>query len=138
MSQNQESIIIKALKNPTGAIRRVQNNFKDYWEEARHALSPRPALSTIINQKEIRIVGLRRSGNHAVTNWIKKQQVGSINYLNNIPCNKNPYQHFYERHLIYNKYPKAISSLKYDRTAWSRGFFRQYQTRKNFERSSKS
>lgn len=112
MSQNPKNIIIKAITNPQGAINRVQNNIKDYLEESRHILSLRPSASTLINQKEIRIVGLMRTGNHAITNWIRKQQRGSINYLNNIPCDKNPYQHFYERHLTYNKYPRTIRKLK--------------------------
>jgi hypothetical protein len=50
----------------------------------------------IINQKEIRVIGLRRSGNHAIINWICKQSTGAIKHLNNVPVNYNPYRFLYE------------------------------------------
>ena len=43
-----------------------------------------------INQKEIRIVGLRRSGNHAVISWIYKNTTGGYLFLNNCVPRKNP------------------------------------------------
>lgn len=50
----------------------------------------------IVNQKEIRVIGLRRSGNHAIINWIEKQQPGMVVHLNNIRVNENPYLCLYE------------------------------------------
>ncbi len=58
----------------------------------------RPA--TIINDSEIRLIGLQRTGNHGITNWIMKQY-GEVNiaYLNSVkPC-YNPYR------LYYNNFP---------------------------------
>ena len=110
MPGEEKSILVKALTNPLGAWRRGRNELQDYLEEMDLSLSD--SRSTIINQKEIRIVGLMRSGNHAITNWIRQQQPGKTQYLNNIPCGKNPYQHFYEKHLEYNKHPKTIRKLK--------------------------
>lgn len=121
----REPRIVKAIKNPAYALRRVNGELKDlteYLVNVLKSLSPGPSPSEIINQKEIRIVGLRRSGNHAITNWLEKQERGSIGYINNAPCDKNPYQHFYERHLSYNKYPKKIRQLKLQ----SRGKFTKY------------
>ena len=109
---SQKPLIVKAIKNPTGALRKLRDDLTDYLEEVVKTLSPRPSPSEIINQKEIRIVGLRRTGNHAITNWIKKQERGKIGYINNAPCEKNPYLHFYERHLSYKKYPQKIRNLK--------------------------
>ena len=43
-----------------------------------------------VNAKEIRIVGLRRTGNHALINWIQKQAAGSL-FLNDLRVDCNPY-----------------------------------------------
>ena len=52
----------------------------------------------IINQKEFRVAGLRRTGNHAVIGWIEEQHklVGTTFHLNNVPINANPYRHKYQ------------------------------------------
>ena len=50
----------------------------------------------LINQNEIRIFGLRRSGNHAMSNWIVKQAKGNVFYINNVGANENPYREKYE------------------------------------------
>ena len=49
----------------------------------------------IVNQKEIRVAGLRRTGNHAIVSWIQEQQkiMGSILHLNNVKINENPYRY---------------------------------------------
>lgn len=51
--------------------------------------------SNIVNQKEFRVAGLRRTGNHAVIGWIEEQHklVGTTFHLNNVPINANPYRH---------------------------------------------
>lgn len=46
-----------------------------------------------INQIEIRAVGLRRTGNHAVLNWIVSQQAGEVFHLNNVAAGQNPYRY---------------------------------------------
>ena len=45
-----------------------------------------------INQKEIRVIGLRRTGNHAVINWIISQQAGKSFHINNVAVGTNPYR----------------------------------------------
>ncbi|MEA5553169.1 hypothetical protein VB713_19695 [Anabaena cylindrica UHCC 0172] len=57
-------------------------------------------LSQVVNEKEIRIVGLRRTGNHAIINWIRKQSTGKVMHLNNILVTENPYR------FLYHHYPK--------------------------------
>jgi len=52
----------------------------------------------IVNQKEIRVVGLKRSGNHAIINWIRKQHHGEVWHLNKIPVKRNPYRFLYEHY----------------------------------------
>ena len=51
--------------------------------------------SEIINQQDIRIAGLRRTGNHAIISWIQEQQKlqGSVLHLNNLKVDCNPYRH---------------------------------------------
>jgi hypothetical protein len=50
----------------------------------------------IVNEKEMRVVGMRRSGNHAIINWIWKQQGDGVMHLNNLPVRYNPYRFLYE------------------------------------------
>ena len=68
----------------------------------------------IVNEKEIRIVGLRRTGNHGIINWIKKQHAGQVWHLNNITTERNPYRvlylHYKKEHL--NREAKGDSVKK--------------------------
>jgi hypothetical protein len=50
--------------------------------------------SQIVNQKEIRVAGLRRTGNHAILSWIQEQQklMGTVLHLNNLKVDENPYR----------------------------------------------
>lgn len=47
----------------------------------------------VVNCTEIRAVGLRRTGNHAVLNWIASQQAGAFFHLNNVAAGTNPYRY---------------------------------------------
>ena len=47
----------------------------------------------IVNQKDLRVVGMRRTGNHALLRWIEQQQPGVTRHLNNVAAGKNPYRH---------------------------------------------
>ncbi len=48
-------------------------------------------MEKIINKKEIRVVGLQRSGNHAVINWILSQETGRKCFLNYVDPKSNPF-----------------------------------------------
>ncbi|MDY6784670.1 MAG: hypothetical protein SW833_19350 [Cyanobacteriota bacterium] len=56
------------------------------------------AQSPIVNKKEIRVVGLKRSGNHAIINWMLQQEKGNVKHLNNIFPGKNPYRFLAEHY----------------------------------------
>lgn len=60
----------------------------------------------VINQKEIRIAGLKRTGNHAIICWLKEQQKaqGTTYHLNNVKVNENPYRYKYQNLTYY--YPE--------------------------------
>lgn len=55
----------------------------------------RKTLEQIINKKEVRIFGLRRSGNHGIINWIVRQSSGRVVFLNNAKINMNPFRSRY-------------------------------------------
>jgi len=97
---SQESIPVKlleALKDPATALHRAQRgNFVHSIQDTTRILLQHHNRSEIVNQKEIRIIGLRRTGNHAIMKWVQKQQPGVVWCLNNLPINENPYRHRYE------------------------------------------
>ncbi|NJM97765.1 MAG: hypothetical protein HC800_11940 [Phormidesmis sp. RL_2_1] len=53
-------------------------------------LAEPPQAQPIVNQKEMRIVGMRRTGNHALLHWIEQQQSGKYRHLNNVAAGKIP------------------------------------------------
>ena len=61
----------------------------------------------IVNQKEIRVTGLRRTGNHAIIGWIRAQHKEPTCHLNNCPPTVNPYQFLY-RHYKKEKLARAV------------------------------
>ena len=48
-------------------------------------------VSAIVNRSEIRFIGMQRSGNHAVINWIARQSRGSMFFLGDVRLFQNPY-----------------------------------------------
>lgn len=71
---------------------------KRFRQKTKHSLSDISRLAfhsfsdEIINKKEFRISGLRRTGNHAIINWIIKQSSGTVVFFNDIFINENPFQ----------------------------------------------
>jgi len=102
-----EPILVKALKSPTKAIKAVQRKLKHSIEDRVRLLSPPQSSTELINQKEIRIVGLKRTGNHAIINWIAHQQTGEVWKINDVPPNENPHRHRYE----YLQYEHPFGSI---------------------------
>jgi len=47
--------------------------------------------NNIINEKDIKIIGMQRTGNHAIVNWIYSQCDELKCVLNHIPINRNPF-----------------------------------------------
>ena len=69
----------------------------------------------IINQQDIRIAGLRRTGSHAIISWIveQKKQQGSILHLNNLKVDRNPYRYKGQNLIYYHPEHKwAIEQYK--------------------------
>lgn len=91
----------------------------NYWRWCKNAIA-RP--TSIVNQKEIRIVGLRRTGNHAVIVWIRAQHPDNVWHINHPPAGRNPYQFLYthykksdlRREADGNFVPKSLLMLSYE------------------------
>ena len=49
-------------------------------------------LGQYTNKREIRVIGIVRSGHHAVINWIMKQLKGKVVFLNKCKSKKNPFK----------------------------------------------
>lgn len=71
-----------------------------------------------INQKEIRVLGMQRSGNHAIIKWIAHQIKGRVCFLNNAypPKDLNPFRTCYP-----NTLAEFSANYDYDLEAESRG-----------------
>ncbi len=80
------------------------NNSRFY----RNVLSP---STEVINQKEIRIVGIRRTGNHAIVGWIRAQHPEYAFHINHPPAGKNPYQFLYTHFKKPEQYQEAIGNF---------------------------
>jgi hypothetical protein len=45
-----------------------------------------------VNRRELRIIGMSRSGNHAIINWIMRQAIGRVCFLNCAEPKTNPFR----------------------------------------------
>jgi hypothetical protein len=91
-----ETLIVKAIKNPSLAFWRLGQKVNNGIEDLMGTIFSQNNSEQIINQKEIRIAGMRRTGNHAIINWIKEQEKGQVLHLNNLVPNENPYRYKYQ------------------------------------------
>ena len=77
-------------------IYKVKRKTRHFFEDAAKLFLKINKFSGIVNQNEIRIIGLKRSGNHAISNWMMKQMKGNRFYINDVGVNENPYREKYE------------------------------------------
>ena len=103
----------KALRKPGYASKKLSRKIKHVFQDTVRFRSQNPETWSVVNQTEIRMIGLRRSGNHALIDWIKKQKTGEFKHINDIPIGENPFRHEYEYFLDhYPEYPKIIENLR--------------------------
>jgi hypothetical protein len=67
------------------------------------ALAQSSQSPEVINQVELKIIGLRRTGNHAVAEWIKAQIPGPIEHLNNLAVGCNPYRYKHQKLIRFHR-----------------------------------
>ncbi|MBX2866041.1 MAG: hypothetical protein KTR27_21015 [Leptolyngbyaceae cyanobacterium MAG.088] len=80
-------------------LRKTKRLLRHSVDDLSRLLATNPRHLPITNEKELRVIGLRRTGNHAVIEWIKAQQPGNIEHVNNVEARSNPYRYKFE-HLI--------------------------------------
>ena len=85
-------IFYKTLENPSYILRLVTRKAFHSLEDTIRSSKQLGKQSQIVNQKLIKVIGLRRSGNHAIINWIIPQQTGIVRHLNNISIRGNYYR----------------------------------------------
>lgn len=50
------------------------------------------AKTPVVNRRELRVIGMSRSGNHAIINWIRNQSWGRVCFLNCAEPKTNPFE----------------------------------------------
>ncbi|MCB0804171.1 MAG: hypothetical protein KDC05_00145 [Bacteroidales bacterium] len=78
-------------KNPLYFAKRLNQKIR-YSAQDYYLLATGQANNNIVNQREFRVVGLRRTGNHAIINWIMQQVKGTVVLVNDIFINENPFR----------------------------------------------
>lgn len=106
----RESRIVKVLKNPEIVFKKAKRKLEHSIEDIDRTFSQQHIFSQVTNQKEIRIVGLMRTGNHAIIKWIQGQQTGKVWHLNNLQVNENPYRYKYE--YLRDYYPQYQGAIE--------------------------
>jgi hypothetical protein len=115
-----DTLIVKSLKKPRYAFKKLTRKFLHFYQDTYQFIEQEIRLQEkhseeVINQNEIRVIGLRRSGNHAIIGWITDQgkDQGKVKSINDLPLNENPYRHDYEYSMDhYPEYPKMIESKR--------------------------
>jgi len=79
-------------------LRQAKRDWKYNLHDLVRIITQQQQLSEVVNQKEIRIIGLRRSGNHAIINWIRRQATGVVRHLNKVHPHQNPYRYLYQHY----------------------------------------
>ena len=109
------------VNNVRTAFRKLTNVVRHQLEDNIRLLNGQDSSSSVlVNKKEIRVVGLRRSGNHALMNWIRKQCSSNIIYINNVHIYANPYREVYEDQLDKAKDSSLIGWRTDDIDFWRR------------------
>jgi hypothetical protein len=93
---NSSNLISKVIKQPGFALHILKQKINNEAEDLLRSIFQKNRWSQIINQKEIRIAGMRRTGNHAIISWMEAQEEGKVWHLNNLKVNENPYRYKYQ------------------------------------------
>ncbi len=94
----------KIINNPGKVFRKGKRILDHSAEDIYRFIFKNGSDFSYINKKELRIIGLRRTGNHGIAGWIKAQENGKVEHLNNLEVRCNPYRYKYEK--IIDFYPK--------------------------------
>ena len=81
-----------ATKSANRGFRKIRR--KGYELASRMIHLVKPGRSPVVNEVEIRVAGLQRTGNHAIINWLYAQYPELKCYLNGVEANRNPFLTF--------------------------------------------
>lgn len=84
-------LITLITESPAYFIRRLGQKFRFKLID-RYLLITNQINELKVNNQKIRVCGLRRTGNHAIINWIIQQASGNVVHLNDIFIAENPYR----------------------------------------------
>lgn len=90
------SYFLSNIKKLQSRLRAGISGLRYEVEDEIRTISAASKNALVVNEKEIRVIGLRRSGNHAIMNWIRKQHKGEVFYINNTRIKVNPFRYVYE------------------------------------------
>ena len=96
-SRSPSALVKKALHSPGRAARKARIYAQHWVQDWQRRLTQADRYRQQINQTEIRVVGLRRTGNHALITWIQAQAGEQVQHLNNLIPDENPYRYKYEQ-----------------------------------------
>ena len=86
------------LEQKINQLRKTKRNVGYWFDDTKRFLIQPFSSKDIINQKEIRVVGLKRSGNHGIITWIRRHYNEGVWHLNDVSPLKNPYRHLCEHY----------------------------------------
>ena len=93
-----KELATKILSKPDFYIYQFKQDVFNQLEDIYRYYCQKSSWNRVINQKEIRVAGLKRTGNHAIIYWIEEQEKLSKQccVLNNVKVNENPYRYKYQ------------------------------------------
>lgn len=89
--------MVSTKKKKKRPIKKWYKRFRQANKERLNFLFSLVKPSGVVNQKEIRFIGLQRSGNHPLINWLFTQAKEVRCFLNWAPVDQNPFIYFQKR-----------------------------------------
>lgn len=86
------------LEQKINQLRKTKRDLSYWLDDTKRLLLQPFSTQDFVNQKEIRIVGLKRSGNHGIITWIRRHYNERVWHLNDVSPNRNPYRNLYEHY----------------------------------------
>lgn len=86
------------LEQRINQVRKIKRELSYWLDDTKRLLLQSFSNQDYINQKEFRIVGLKRSGSHGIITWIRRHYQERVWHLNDIAPGRNPYRHLYENY----------------------------------------
>lgn len=89
-------VLRRVVTSPGLAIERLGEHLVAFPYDEVRALATRQTDRPVVNQREFRIVSLRRAGHHAVIDWLMRQLSGKVVHLNDLRPTVNPYRQYWQ------------------------------------------